>query len=228
MIRNTITGSQPFHLHANGNARVLGWAKAFWQQVAGNLCNGTCNGETPCRLEVVTCSTFLPHTTAIERSCRYWGVGIVRLAPPKRTPWHNWLRHGLSAEHCRRTKAEWLLFTDATDAVFVRHPQAAMDVLQAMNQPALIAAEHNHWPDDCPVKPYDGTYANGNGGGVIGRREVLLELFEEAGRHRSAHCPRSDQYGTRVAAERVGVLPDTEAAIFQTLAFTKPGEVELS
>ena len=98
MIHNTITGTRPVHLHANGNARVLGWAKAFFREV--QAAQQDVGRDSPCRLEVVTCSTFLRHTTAIEHSCRHWGVGIVVLKPPKHTPWHNWLRFGLARNHC--------------------------------------------------------------------------------------------------------------------------------
>lgn len=228
MIRNTITGSLPVHLHANGNARVLGWANAFWRQIADQPeAPATTRGrEALCRLEIVTCSTYLRHTTAIEKSCRYWGVGLVVLSPTKDTPWRNWLRFDLSRRRCERTAADWLLFTDATDAIFTRHPSEALNELGALGRDGAIAAERNHWPTDCPVPSYLGTYPNGNGGGILGRRELLVELFREADQHRSAACPRSDQYGLRIAAERLGVTPDTEAAIFQTLAYTAPGEVE--
>ncbi len=225
MIRNTITDSRPVHLHANGNARVLGWAKAFWADVLARQQEP--GRESPCRVEVVTCSTFLRHSTAIERSCRYWGVGIARLAPPKHAPWQNWLRFGMARRHCERSTADWLLFTDATDAIFTRHPQEAMDELELLGREAVIAAERNHWPDDCPVRPHAGTYPHGNGGGILGPRALLIELFAEADRHRSKVCPRSDQYGLRVAADRLHVLPDTEAWIFQTLAYTEENEVEV-
>jgi hypothetical protein len=231
MIRNTITGSHPAHLHANGNARVLGWADDWFHGLAALQNHAGCGGkgtETPCELQIVTCSSYPPHTTAMERSAAYWGVGIVRLSPAPRTPWVNWLRHRMFADYCQHAKAEWVLCTDASDAIFTRHPQEALDTLHAMRQSALIAAERNPWPTDCRVPAYTGTYPFGNGGGIIGRRELLAELFEEACQHRSAACPRSDQYGTRMAAERLGVLPDTETTIFQTLAYTTPGEVELA
>ncbi len=225
MIRNTITGTHPVHLHANGGDRVLGWAKAFFRDVQSRQME--CNDDSPCRVEIVTCSTYRPGTTALEKSCRHWGVGIVRLTPPSGAKWRNWLRHGMSAKHCEHTDAEWLLFSDASDAIFVQHPDDALDALRRMGRDAIIAAEHPPWPSDCPVKPCPGTYPYGNGGGILGRRELLTEFFREANQHRSKARATSDQYGTRVAAANLHIVPDTEAVIFQTLAFTKPGEVEV-
>ncbi len=225
MIHNAITGTHPVHLHANGNARVLGWAKAFFDGVLAAQREAPPLPPRPCAVEVAVYSDYPAGTTAVEVSCRYWGVEPVRLAYPKQPgeKWRYYWKTEMAIAHLERTAAEWVLFSDATDVVFARHP---CDALAALDGTAMLSAERNNWPADCPVTPQGGAYPHGNSGGVLGRRGVLLDAYRLALPHRSTVLPTCDQYGLRIACNELGIPVDTDARVFQSLAYTEPGEVE--
>ncbi len=225
MIYNRITGTQPVHVHANGNLQVLGWAHSFFQSVLDLQRTGRAKFRE-CRLEVALYSDRDPGSTPIECSCRYWGVSPVRLSPPRLPdqPWQYIWKTQMAIEHLRQTRASWVLFTDADDTLLVRHPQ---DILLLLDGPALVSAERNSWPGDCPVPPYEGRYPYGNAGGIVGRVDWLLKLFERALGQRSKQLLSCDQYGVRMAAKQLGIPIDHQASIFQCLAVTEPQEVSL-
>jgi hypothetical protein len=221
MIRNLLTGTEPIHLHANGNRGGEGWIRRLYDGIRAAQQTPAAS-RRPCPIEVVTVSNAPRGSTHIEHSCAFWGVPLVVLRPKQQ--WTtNCLKTALAIKHLQSTSAEVLLLSDAFDAVFVRHPSELLDRLQGG---ALMSGERNDHPKNCPVPAYDGLYPFGNSGGIAGERKVLLKWFKRAYSIKSEQYAKSNQWGMRIAAHELGIPVDTNASMFQTLFLVEPGEVE--
>jgi hypothetical protein len=227
-IHNLITGTNPLHIHANGGLKSLGsdcYARA--QNIMQAIAPRTRKCHRASQLEVAVYSNFTEPTLA-ETSLAEHGYVPASLGNPGGL-WKNRYKPRLSLEHIQRSSARWLMFSDATDAIFLAHPDVLLERFLAMDCDVLISGERRPWPSDCPAgEPDAGRYRYGNSGAVIGWRDSLAELYAAAQVYSPSKVhPASDQHGLRQAAMKLGVRIDVNAELFQTLAFIDEGEIQV-
>jgi hypothetical protein len=224
MIRNTLTGTNPLHLHANGGPKVLSKENCA---TAARLLGEVELRLTPQRhkrsaLHIGIFSNLKTRTLA-ARSLEILGADYEILGKD-RHPWQNRAKTSLALAYMQATNHEWYLFSDATDVVFDAHPDAILERFHSIDADVLISGEKNSWPPFCPIQEPDrGLYRFGNSGGVIGRRKEMLELYS-----RAVDVPTTkneDQNAIRQAAFALNHPIDVDAVLFQTLAYVQPDEV---
>ena len=222
---NHLTGTEPIHVHANGGLGGIGESHWRAQRIYGRV-RQPCRREHIPRHETVSVEyvTYYNRTDVADfvASCRDYGETAIVLGQQHRQ-WKNRYKSALGFDHLRRSRADIIVFSDAIDAVFVQHPNELINRFLAKRIPALMSAEKNNYPDVCTLPPAAGVYPYGNSGGIIGQRDALLELFRIA---KDIHFKNCDQYGMRLAADRLNIPLDTQAELFQTLAFMEDTDLD--
>jgi len=211
-VYNTITKTYPIHIHQNGNPKRLeknGIARKVFAALKPKKCF-----ETP-GIIVVTWSTR--RDTVLEKNLELFGMRPIILT---KKHWTNRAKSQLAFSFLKTALPGTYCFSDAWDAMFMEHPNR---LLSAGN---LISGEKGlGYPLDCPVPLGTGYAPGGNSGGVVGDRNTLLELYAEALKHTSKEKPKSDQYGVRIAAHKLGIPVDENCQFFQTLSWIEKDEI---
>ncbi|TWT35202.1 hypothetical protein KOR34_00900 [Posidoniimonas corsicana] len=180
-------------------------------------------------LEVVTCKTY-KKSSPLELSLAMVGSRAVVYQHPHEL-WHNRLKLSIYLDHCRRSRASFLLLSDSWDAVVLASAEVMLRRFLHFEVDALLSGERVNHPrlDDVASEEQalaKGSYPYGNSGGVIGRREKLIEILRLS-RELLPERRHSDQGSVRVACLELGVPRDTRCEFFQNLASVNPGEIEL-
>lgn len=237
MLKNTITGTFPVFIHANGPKKGCLPALNLYNTLLKRQREGVPYPSCPSiasetvSLEIITCSTYPPGETALEVSCLYWGAPLTVLRLPSNRKWKMTYKRDAYLHYLKAGAASrYYVCCDGDDVILARHPlallrKAPLDLLRKRG--AILAAEVTDWPSDTRVPRYPGRFPYGNGGGIFGTRESLIRLYSDAQQHTSRHMKHSDQYGVRRAAHALGYHLDTQAEYFQCLLKLEPWEVVL-
>jgi len=228
-LKSLTTGNIPVLIHANGGRKQLANIKRTWQQLQDRHKEPKPEPQSfdEQRLKVFTWSSYEPGTTPIEISAAWWGIPITVLRPEKGVQWSNLMKTTLARNALQGVDNVWrVLFTDS-DAVFNLHVLTVVsNAAAAIFNLSLLSAERGNYPEDCPAGPYEGAYQYGNSGGLMGAPVWCDMIYKLAATSYSKSVRDSDQYGVRMAVANLEALVDTEAVVFQTLAYHKDKEFE--
>ena len=178
-MKNTFTNSEPIVYHAPGRTRRLPlWGELVRSEFTSDIV------DVP-SFDVITWSTTETET-AVEKSIKSLDGDVTVL----RKPMDNWLNIDkvfLTLEFARQSSADYIVGLDAFDVILTKHPSHIVDrFVNCFNCDLLFNASTRSWTCDVPSlrhaeffeNGFDKKYKHLNAGCWVGKREYVIEFFE--------------------------------------------------